>query len=55
MCHCAEEDRCVPKLKFGSWELAVQSVDKERSNCTQDEAEWQALIDMLLEQTAWPL
>jgi hypothetical protein len=39
MRHCAEEDRCVPELEFGSRELAVQSVDNERSNCTQDKAE----------------
>jgi hypothetical protein len=38
MRHCAEEDRCVPELEFGPRELAVQSVDNERSNCAQDKA-----------------
>lgn len=32
--HCAEEDRCIPELEFGSRELAVESVDHKRSNCT---------------------
>ena len=38
--HCAEEDRCVPELEFGSWEQTVESVDYEGSNCTQDKAKW---------------
>jgi hypothetical protein len=49
VCHCAEEDRCVPELEFGTRERAVKGVDYKGSNRTQDEAEWQAMIDMLFE------
>jgi hypothetical protein len=55
MRHCAEKDRCVPELEFGARELAVEGVDHKGSNCAQDEAEWQAMIDMLFEQATWSL
>ena len=38
--HCAEEDRCVPELEFGAREQAMESVDYEWSDCTQNKAKW---------------
>lgn len=36
-------------MELGPREEAVQSVDDKWSDCTQDEAEWQIVIDVLLE------
>jgi hypothetical protein len=53
--HCAEEDRCVPELEFGSREQTVKGIDYKGSNCTQYKSERQAMVDVLLKQAAWSL